>query len=82
MPNLASKNGEVIQPVTETELPEGRFMFSAYTKTTRLLREGFFLQYLLASPSSMVYLTVEGTGNAKDAAEYFSQVIAKHTWTE
>jgi hypothetical protein len=82
MPNLAAKNGDVIQPVTETELPDGRVMFSAQTKTSRMFREGFFLQYLLASPSAMVYITFEGTGNSKDAAEYFSQVVAKHRWAE
>ena len=82
MPNLASKNGEVVHPVTETELPEGRVLFFAATKTSRMFREGFFLQYLLASQTSMVYLTFEGTGNSKDASEYFSQVVAKHRWAE
>jgi hypothetical protein len=82
MPNIASKNGEVVHPVTETELPEGRVLFFSATRTTRMFREGFFLQYLLASPTSMVYLTFEGTGNSKEAVEYFTAVVAKHRWAE
>jgi hypothetical protein len=82
MPNLASKSGEVVQSVTETELLEGRVLFFGATKTSRTFREGFFLQYLLASPTSIVYLTFEGFGSSNEAAEYFSQVVAKHRWTE
>lgn len=82
MPGLASKNGEVVRPVTESELPDNRLMFSAATKTSRMFKEGFFLQYLLASPSSMVYVTFEGIGPAQDAMKYFDEVLAKHRWTE
>jgi hypothetical protein len=82
MPGLASKNGEVLRAVTETQLPDGRVLFSSATKTSKLSREGFFLQYLLASPTSMVYITFEGSGAAIESTKYFDDVISKHRWEE
>ena len=82
MPGLASKNGEVVGPVVESEIPDNRVMFASATKTSRMFKEGFFLQYLLASPTSMVYITFEGTGSATEAMRYFGEVVAKHRWVE
>jgi hypothetical protein len=82
MPGIASKNGEVIQPVSETAVSENRVLFTAATKTSRSFGEGYFLQYLLSSSTAMVYLTFEGPGRAHDAIKHFGEIIARHRWAE
>ena len=82
MPGLASKYGTVLRAVTETHLPEGRVQFSAVSQTQRMLRDYYFLQYLFGSSRAMIYLTVEGYGNAEDAAARFESVLATQRWDE
>ncbi len=82
MPELASKNGEVLRPVTEYSLPEGRVQFSALSQGTKMFRSYYFLQYLLGSSRLMVYITVEGYGNASEASIRFEKILATQRWDE
>ena len=82
MPSVAEKNGKVIRPVVEQPLPDSRSQFSAASQGRRMFREYYFIQYLLASKHGMVYLTVEGYGNAAAALSTFDDVVATQQWAE
>lgn len=82
MPGLADKNGKVIRPVTERGLPDARSEFLAASQGKRMFRDYYFLQYLLTSKQGMVYLTVEGYGDASKAASYFDDVLATQQWVD
>jgi len=82
MPGLAEKNGKVLRPVTERELPGARREFSAASQGRRMFRDYYFMQYLLTSKQGMVYLTVEGYGDASKAASYFDDVLATQQWID
>lgn len=82
MPGLASKNGQVIRPLTEASLPGNRVQYSTATQGTKMFRDYYFLQYLLGSSRLMVYMTVEGYGSAKDAAERFEAILRSQRWDE
>jgi hypothetical protein len=83
MPGIAAAHmNEVRRPLTETPLPEGRVQFSTVSQGKKMLRDYYFLQYLLGSQRSMVYMTVEGYGNAEAAAQRFERILATQQWTE
>jgi hypothetical protein len=82
MPGLADKNGEVLRPLTETALPESRVQFSTVSQGRKAFQDYYFLQYLLGSSRSMVYITVEGYGVASEAADRFEKILATQRWDE
>jgi hypothetical protein len=83
MPGIAaSHQNDVRRPLTETALPGGRVQFSTVSQSKRLFRDYYFLQYLLGSPRTMVYMTIERYGNAEEAAQRFERVLATQQWTE
>lgn len=81
MPELAATSGEVLRPVTEAPLPGGRALFSSISKTG-VTGEGYFVQYLIGSSRLMAYITVEGRGNAVEAAGRFERILATQRWDE
>jgi hypothetical protein len=83
MPGIAaSHQNEVRQPLTETALPDGRVQFSTVSQGKKMFRDYYFLQYLLGSRRSLVYVTVEGYGNAEEAAQRFQRILATQQWNE
>jgi hypothetical protein len=82
MPDLAVKNGEVVVAVSEKLLPGGRVQFSAMSQGKKMLRDYYFLQYLLGSSQSLVYITVEGYGSTLDAAARFEAILATQRWED
>jgi hypothetical protein len=83
MPGIAtSHKQEVLRPLTETALPDGRVQFSTVSKGKKMFKDYYFLQYLLGSNRSMVYMTVEGYGNAEEAAQRFERILATQQWNE
>jgi len=82
MPRLAKKNGNVIRQVTELALADSLFEFSAVSQGKRMFRDYYFLQYLLPWKKGMVYLTIEGFGDAATAASSFEQILATQRWIE
>ena len=82
MPRLAEKNGRVVRPVSERSFPNDRFVVSSASQGSRLLRDYYFLQYLLVSNRTFVYMTVEGYGNAAEAAASFDKTIDTQEWLE
>jgi hypothetical protein len=83
MPGIAaSHQNEVRRPLTETALPDGRVQFSTVSQGKKMFRDYYFLQYMLGSPRSMVFMTVEGYGNAEEAAQRFERILATQQWNE
>jgi len=82
MPGLAEKNGKVLRPVTESPLPDSRVEFSAASSGKRMFRDYYFIQYLLTGKQGMVYLTVEGYGDAAKASSSFDAILADEQWVE
>jgi hypothetical protein len=83
MPGLAAgQDSQVIRAVTESPLQEARVAYSSVSKRSREGREGYFLQYLLASSRTIAYFTVEGLGDAAQAAARFEKILATQRWQE
>ena len=82
MPGLASKNGDVLRPLAETALPGNRVQYSTVSQGKKALQDYYFLQYLLGSSRLMVYMTVEGYGNASEAASRFEAILGTQRWEE
>lgn len=82
MPGLATKNGVVVRPVAEIVSPEGRFQASSVSQGKQQGRDYYFLQYLLGSERLLLYVTVEGFGNALVAADRFEKILATQEWAE
>lgn len=83
MPAIATSHGNTVRrPLAKTELPDGRVQFSIVSQGKKLFRDYYFLQYLLGSSRSLVYMTVEGYGDAEEAAQRFEQILATQQWAE
>jgi hypothetical protein len=82
MPGLAEKNGKVLRPVTEFLLADSRVEFSAASAGRRMFRDYYFIQYLIAGKRGMVYLTVEGYGDAAKAASSLDDILTAQQWIE
>ena len=74
MPQVASKGKRVVRPVQKIETGDGHVRYSAVSQSQKLFRDYYFLQYLFGAPQAMVFLTVEGYGNAGDAAKRYDAV--------
>lgn len=83
MPGLAAgKDTQVIRSVTESPLQDARVEFSSVSKRSREGRDGYFLQYLFGSARTIAYFTVEGFGDATQAATRFEKILATQRWQE
>ncbi len=71
----AEKAGKVVLPLQRDTLPDGTTLSSVGVETSKFLAKGFFLEYLLVSPTGrMAFITVEGKG---DVAEQHARVIPR-----
>jgi hypothetical protein len=83
MPGLAAgKDTQVLRAVTEAPLQDGRVAFSSVSRRSRDGRDGYYLQYLLISSRTIAYFTVEGSGDATQAAARFEKILATQRWQE
>jgi hypothetical protein len=82
MAELAQKSGKVVRAVTEETLANGRIEISAVSQGKKMFKDYYFLQYLFAATRGMVYITVEGYGEAATAAESFEAILASQQWTD
>jgi hypothetical protein len=84
MPLLAAKDGKtVVRPVTPVSTPEGKVGFAAASEKSGLFSgEQYFVQYLLASDSALIYLTVEGKGKVSAVTERFDEIMRTQRWDE
>lgn len=84
MPLLAQKNGKtVLRPVTAVSTPEGKVAFSAASEKSGLFGGSlYFVQYLLASDSALIYMTIEGKGKAAPVVERFDEIINSQQWDD
>jgi hypothetical protein len=82
MTELAEKSGKVVRAVTEESLANGRVEFSAVSQGKKMFRDYYLLQYLFTSTRGMIYITVEGYGEAAKAAESFEGILASQQWID
>lgn len=47
-----------------------------------MFRDYYFIQYLLTAKQGMVYLTVEGYGDAEKAVVAFDEILTSQQWME
>lgn len=81
---LALKNGKtVLRPVTPMPTPEGKVAFSAASEKSGFFGGSlYFVQYLLASESALIYMTIEGKGKAAPVVERFDEIMNNQQWDE
>lgn len=84
MTELATKGGKsVVRPLQKIAVPDGKAGYSIASEATSLLRrKSYFAQYLLAARGVVIYITLEGKGEAKPVLERFDAVLQTQTWDE
>jgi len=84
MRELASKGGKaVVRPVSEFPTHEGKAAYSAGSESSSTFGgKSYFVQYLLAAPGVIIYLTFEGKGEALPAMQRFDPFFATQRWDE
>ena len=84
MGELATKGGKtVVRPVSEVPVPEGKAGYSVGSEASGILGgKSYFIQYLLAAPGVIIYVTLEGKGEAKPPMERFDAVLGTQKWDE
>ena len=83
MPGLAAgSNAQVLRKVTESPRQDSRVEFSSVSKRSRQGQDTYFLQYLFGSSRTIAYFTVEGVGDATQAAARFEKILATLRWQE
>ena len=83
MPGIAAgRSSQVVRPVGETPRPDKRVQFSSVSRKEAAGGERYLLQYLLGSSRLIAYFTVEGPGDALQAAARFERILATQRWQE
>jgi hypothetical protein len=84
MTEMASKGGKtVVRPVGELPTPEGKAGYSAGSEISSTFGgRSYFVQYLLAAPGVIIYLTFEGKGEAAPAMRRFDAFFETQKWDE
>jgi hypothetical protein len=84
MGELASKSGKtVVRPISEFPVQEGKAGYSAGSEISSMLGgKSYFIQYLLAAPGVIIYLTFEGKGEALPAMQRFDAFFNTQRWDE
>lgn len=82
MSQLASNGGKVVvRPVGEFPVPEGKAGYSAGSEVSGVFGgKSYFIQYLLASPGVIIYLTFGGKGEAVPAMQKFDAIFNTQRW--
>lgn len=81
---LAAKTGKVlVRPVSEFPVPEGKVGYSSATESSGFLGgKSYFIQYALAAPGVIFFITFEGDGEALAALQRFDAVFATQRWDD
>jgi hypothetical protein len=84
MVQLASKGGQVVvRPVSQFPTKEGKAAYSAGSESSGIFGgKSYFIQYVLAAPGTVIYLTFEGKGPAATAMQRFDAFFATQRWDE
>jgi hypothetical protein len=84
MGDLASKGGKVVvRPVSEFPVQDGKAGYSAGSESSSVFGgKSYFIQYLLAAPGVIIYLTFEGKGEALPAMQRFDEFFKTQRWDE
>jgi hypothetical protein len=84
MAQLASKGGKaLVRPVSGLPAPEGKFIYSAGSETSGWVgAKSYFVQYAMAAPGALIYITFEGKGDAAGALQRFDGIIATQKWDD
>jgi hypothetical protein len=73
--NLAASKGDVVQPLKKTEVSGPIHYYSTATHSLKLLRDYFYLQYVLIGKWGGALFTIEGPGKAVDKALVFDKTF-------
>jgi len=83
MHQLAKNAGQVIRPVSELAAPEGKIIYSSGSEKSAVFSgKSYFVQYAIASPGVLIYITFEGKGELGPAMQQFDGFIATQRWDE
>jgi hypothetical protein len=84
MGELALKGGKtVVRPVSEFPVQDGKAGYSAGSEVSSMFGgKSYFIQYLLAAPGVLIYLTFEGKGEAPTAMQRFDAFFSTQRWDE
>ena len=84
MTQLATKGGQVVvRQISDFPLAVGKIGFSAASESSHVFGgKSYFVQYVLASPSALIYFTFEGKGDALSAAQRLDALFTKQTWDD
>lgn len=84
MSELTAKGGKaVVRPVSEFPAQEGKAGYSAGSEKSSMFGgKSYFIQYLLAAPGVIIYLTFEGKGEALPAMQRFDAFFNTQRWDE
>ena len=77
----ASKVGRVTLPLQRSPLPDGSLLLHIGSETSSLFFSGFFLQYIVVSPTGrLAYFTAEGKGAVDEQHGRFLPVVSTLRW--
>ncbi|EGJ11839.1 hypothetical protein RBXJA2T_15992 [Rubrivivax benzoatilyticus JA2 = ATCC BAA-35] len=77
----AERAGNLVVPSANETLSDGSILVYIGSETSGLFSSGYFLQYMLVSPSGrLAFITVEGKGNIGDDHARYLAVVGKATW--
>jgi hypothetical protein len=83
MPSIAGARGRpVLRPVGEKAVDGSRVLFSSVSGKAQEGPGTYLLQYLFGSSRVIAYFTVEGSGDATEAAARFEKILAARHWDE
>ena len=78
----AQKAGRIVVALSKEVLPDGSTLQFVGSETSRLFKTGYFLQYLVLSPTGRLgFLTFEGIGDAGKEHEAVKPVFQSVQWT-
>jgi hypothetical protein len=73
--DLASSKGDVVQTLKKSEVSGPIHFYSTATQSSKLLRDYFYLQYVLIGNWGGALFTIEGPGKAVDKLLVFDKVF-------
>ncbi|MCC9598435.1 MULTISPECIES: hypothetical protein [unclassified Rubrivivax] len=77
----AERAGKLVLPSANETLTDGSILAYIGSETSGLFSSGYFLQYMLVSPSGrLAFITVEGKGNIDDYHARYLAVLGNATW--
>lgn len=81
LPQLAAGQGTVTASLKREELSDGTVLYSTATRTSRLFKSGFYLQFMVLPKSSSIALfTIEGKGDVNRAYSEYRPLFDTVRW--